>query len=180
VLPASAGLELEPEGEVWVVRYAGRELRFPDLRGLRMLARLVAEPGRAFHALELAHPDGLPGDAVIDAGDAGEVIDAEARRAYRRRAADLRETLEEAEAWNDPGRAAAANEELAALERELARAVGLGGRLRTEGAAAERARVNVRRRLKDALDRIAAQDADLGRHLAWAVRTGMTCVYEPG
>ena len=80
---------------------------------------------------------------------------------------------------NDPARAARARAEREALADELARGVGLGGRERVAGAAAERARVNVQRRLKDALDRIAAADPALGKHLARSIKTGTFCSYEP-
>jgi non-specific serine/threonine protein kinase len=80
---------------------------------------------------------------------------------------------------NDAGRAARARAEREALADELARGVGLGGRERVAGAAAERARVNVQRRLKDALERISAADATMGRHLTRSVKTGMFCSYEP-
>jgi hypothetical protein len=51
--------------------------------------------------------------------------------------------------------------------------------VRRAAAATERARVNIQRRLRDAMQRIAAQDAELGRHLDWAVRTGTFCCYDP-
>jgi hypothetical protein len=43
----------------------------------------------------------------------------------------------------------------------------------------ERARVNVQRRLKDAIRRIGEQDPGLGRYLEATVRTGTYCVYQP-
>lgn len=55
--------------------------------------------------------------------------------------------MSEAEDWNDAGRRERLAEEVAQLEREIARATGLGGRERRAGSAVERARVNVRRRL---------------------------------
>jgi hypothetical protein len=145
-----------------------------------MLARLVAEPGRELHVLDLGGGGGAgAGGPGIDTGDAGPVLDAEARTAYRDRYEDLEQEIAEAEADNDPARAEKARAEREALAEELARGVGLGGRERRAGAAAERARVNVQRRLKDALDRIAAADPELGRHLARSVRTGTFCCYEP-
>jgi hypothetical protein len=119
------------------------------------------------------------GAEVVDVGDAGEVLDAEAKRAYRTRMLELREELEEAEQWNDAVRAERARDELEALEAELSRAAGIGGRDRRVGKAAERARVNVQRRLTDALKRIAEIDAELGKHLGAAVRTGTYCSYVP-
>ncbi|HKR98726.1 MAG TPA: hypothetical protein VJU79_04350, partial [Candidatus Dormibacteraeota bacterium] len=56
----------------------------------------------------------------------------------------------------------------------------LGGRDRRTGAAAERARVNVTRALRSAVERIAEQDEALGHHLNTCVRTGAFCSYNPG
>jgi hypothetical protein len=168
-------LTMTAEGDVWVIGHAGRVLRLRASRGLAMLAQLVAEPGRELHVLDLGGGAG-PG---VDMGDAGPLLDAQARAAYRDRALDLEEEIAAAEADNDLARAEKARAERAQLADELARGVGLGGRERRAGAAAERARVNVQRRLKDAIDRIAAADADLGRHLSRSIRTGTFCRYEP-
>ena len=57
--------------------------------------------------------------------------------------------------------------------------MGLGGRERRAGAAAERARVAVQRRVRDAIRRIDEAMPEVGRHLQWAVRTGAFCAYRP-
>ena len=165
------------EGDVWVLAHGGSVVRLRASRGLAMLARLVAEPGRELHVLDLG--GGAAGSPGVDTGDAGPLLDAQARAAYRDRYRELEQAIEEAEAMNDPARAARARAEREALADELARGVGLGGRERVAGAAAERARVNVQRRLKDALDRVAAADPALGKHLARSVKTGTFCSYEP-
>ncbi|HEY7370877.1 MAG TPA: AAA family ATPase [Polyangia bacterium] len=174
----SMSMSMKAEGDVWVLSCGDRVLRLRASRGLAMLARLVAEPGRELHVLDLGGggEGGAPG---VDTGDAGPLLDAQARAAYRDRYADLEQAIDEAEADNDPARAARARAERERLADELARGVGLGGRERRAGAASERARVNVQRRLKDALDRITAADPELGRHLSRSVRTGTFCVYEP-
>jgi hypothetical protein len=92
---------------------------------------------------------------------------------------EIREELAEAEQWHDEARVERARDELEALEAELSRAAGIGGRERRAGKAAERARVNVQRRLADALKRIAEVNAELGKHLAATVRTGVYCSYLP-
>ncbi len=51
--------------------------------------------------------------------------------------------------------------------------------MRRVGGAAERARVNAQRRLADAIQRIRTSHAPLGAHLADAVRTGLSCSYDP-
>jgi hypothetical protein len=165
------------EGEIWCFECDGARFSLKDRKGLRLLAHLVDNPGREIHVLDLERGGDV--DAPRADGDAGEVIDKEARDAYRRRAAELRDELEEAEAWNDPGRCARAREELEAIEAELRSALGLGGRARKSASAAERARVNTQRRLRDAMKRIADEHAQLGRHLERTIRTGTFCSYEP-
>jgi non-specific serine/threonine protein kinase len=111
--------------------------------------------------------------------DVGPMLDVQAKAEYRARVTELQEEIEEAESFNDPERASKAREELGFLARELAGAVGLGGRDRKSGSDAERARVNVTRAIRTALKRIADHDPVLSRSLGSAIRTGTYCVYEP-
>jgi len=55
---------------------------------------------------------------------------------------------------------------------------GLGRRDRKKGSVAERARVNVQRRLKDAVRRIEEHDRALAKHLERALTTATYCRYE--
>src|SRR5207244_2095765 len=102
-----------------------------------------------------------------------------ARDSYRQRLADLREVLAEAESFGDATRAARTREEIDFLGAELGRAVGLGGRSRRAGVAAERARSAVQRRIRNALERIGEHSPPLAAHLARTLRTGNFCVYRP-
>jgi hypothetical protein len=163
------------EGDVWTLRYEGRVVRLHDRRGLHLVARLLADPGREFHALDLAAP--APGQVAVS--DAGAAIDATARDAYRRRVEELREVIDEAEAGGEAERAARAREELGFIERELAAAYGLGGTARRLDDPAERARKAVTNRIRDAMARIEAEHAALGRHLRASIRTGTFCSYQP-
>ena len=63
--------------------------------------------------------------------------------------------------------------------RELRRAVGLGGRDRPIGSGAERARINVQRRIASAINRMGEVSPPLGRYLTRSIRTGAYCVYDP-
>jgi tetratricopeptide (TPR) repeat protein len=170
----AAPLSILQEGESWLVRHGAVSVRLSDSKGLRWLAQLVREPGREFHVLDLSAPDG-----TLDAGDAGELLDPRARQQYRERVQSLGAELEEARQHNDPGRSARIEAELEFLEAELSRALGLGGRERRAGGAAERARINVQRRLRDAVRRITLQHAELGQRLERALKTGLYCSYRP-
>lgn len=177
--PATGRWVFRREGEYWSVAFEGDAFRLHDSKGLRYLAALLAAPGREIHALDLVGGEegAEPERGLI--GDAGEILDPQAKAAYRRRMEELREDLEEAEAWNDPERAARARQEMEFLARELAGAVGLGGRDRKAASAAERARVNVTRAIRSALGRIAEHSQSLGRHLDSTLRTGTFCSYVP-
>ena len=114
-----------------------------------------------------------------DAAGAGAALDARAKAAYRARVDELREELEQARDWADDERAARAQEELDFIARELARAVGLGGRDRPTASQAERARQNVGRAVHKAVRQIAAALPELGAHLERAVQHGRNVLVSP-
>jgi pimeloyl-ACP methyl ester carboxylesterase len=171
------GESFRREGEYWTLAFAGRLCRVRDAKGLHHLAHLLRRPGERVPAAELLAA--LEGPDVTPSGDAGPALDAQAKASYRRRIDGLRAELSEAEEWNDGGRAAAARHEIEVLTGQLAAAVGLGGRDRPTGSAAERARLTVTKRVKDAIDRIQRVHPALGEHLARSVRTGLVCAYLP-
>jgi tetratricopeptide (TPR) repeat protein len=185
VVPAQArpaappAFSLRRDGAGWSVQHAGRSFAIKDVRGIGMLAKLIEYPERELHVLDLASDPASAASSAIDLGDAGEVLDARAREAYKARIAELRELVEEAERLADSARAARLRYELDALTDQIASAVGLGGRERRSGSAAERARIVVQRRMREAIKKIAELDPELGRHLDWTVRTGTFCAYEP-
>jgi hypothetical protein len=176
------------EGEYWAIAYEGDAFRLKDSKGLRYLARLLAEPGQELHALDLVtgerthsrpHRAVEPGLIASRPGDAGEVIDARAKSEYRRRLIELEEELEEARSFGDEERAARAEEERDFLVAELAGAFGLGGRPRRAASPSERARVSVTRAIRTAMARIREHSNTLGEHLERTIRTGTFCSYNP-
>jgi hypothetical protein len=185
-----AGNTFRREGEYWTVAYGGSVVRLKDSKGLRHLARLLAHPGRELHVVDLEAADGSPAgsgepagagelEGRRDLGDAGAMLDATAKAAYKARLGELRAEIEEAEGCNDPARAAKARDELDFLVAELARAVGLGGRDRRAASHAERARLNATRAIRAAMANLARANPALGRHLSATIRTGRYCSYTP-
>lgn len=174
-VPARPTLSLQRESDYWCMAWAGRTLRLRDSRGVSLLARLVANPGQELHVLQLASPGG----ERADVGDAGPRLDAQAIHEYRHRLLQLRDELQEAERHGDAGGTERASGEMEFLTAELANAVGLGGRERRAGKAAERARTAVQKRLREAVRRIGSELPDLGQHLDQTIRTGIFCGYFP-
>lgn len=174
--PASSDL-LAREGDLWVLSYAGRVVRIRDSKGVRDIARLVAEVGREVAAVDLAGTPGVSARAM--GGDLGPAVDSEARESYRRRLSAIEVELDEADSRSDAGRSTELQKEKAALVAQLSAAFGLGGRVRRQGDPAERARTAVTARIRDAIRRIEAAHPELGRHLARSIRTGAFCSYDP-
>ena len=177
------------EGEYWTLVFGDEHVEIRDSRGMSYLARLLANPGRELHALDLAqrggdarstHADRIPADLRVGGvEDAAALVDQEARNAYRTRLDELRAELQQADDWNDSERAARSRSEVEFLEDELGRALGLGGRERKVASAAERARISVTRALRSAINRVASRAPALGEHLSATIRTGTYCSYAP-
>ncbi|TVZ04578.1 hypothetical protein EAS64_19700 [Trebonia kvetii] len=185
--PAPAALTLNREDDFWIIGYAGARTRLPDSLGLRYLDLLVRDPGRELAALELVQLAGATGAAgtgvraddlhEVSGADADDVLDQQARNAYRQRLNELGEELAQAEHWNDIERASRLRAEREFLVRELTAATGLGGRSRRLGSESERARINVTRAIRSAIARIRDRAPDAAAHLDQTVRTGTRCSY---
>ena len=167
-------------GEYWTLGYGNVRFSLKDIKGLGYIQRLLQHPGEEFHSLDLLSGPGGSADAELDLadkpsllgdatvsigglGDAGEMLDAKAKQEYQRRLVDLREELDDLRERGDETRAARVESEIDFLHREIARAVGLGGRDRRAGSAAERARLNVTRAIKSALQKISEHNSQVGR-----------------
>ena len=176
------------DGDTRTICFGDLTVHMRDLQGFRYIERMLAEPGREFHALDLVaveHGSLRSGhtpdrDAMPGVAGAGiPVLDDAARAAYRRRLAEVDEDIEEATRLNDIGRVELAERDREYLMAELARAAGLGGRQRVLGSDAERARTSVTRSIRYALKRMAEYHAPVAAHLEQSIRTGTYCVHTP-
>jgi hypothetical protein len=188
------------EGDYWTLAFAGKMCRVRHTLGMRYLAQLLRHPRQEFPVLALAadgtelfmsagtsarpiandHQHNESGHSLqVGLSDAGELLDAQAKAAYKRRLRELHEELDEAQAFNDLGRADRVQAEIDFLTAEITRAVGLGGRPRKTTSPVERARVNVTLAIKTALKHIRTHHPSLGHYLTRTIKTGYGCVYTP-
>ncbi len=173
--PRSSGGTFLREGDTWGLTFDERTIRVRDRKGMHYLATLLEEPRRERHVLDLASAST---SSTHDSGDAGPLLDAKAKEAYRRRLVETEQDLAEAERDGDLGRAARSRDEREILARELARAFGAGGRARPgPGSAAERARVAVTRAIRQAIVAIGEYHPALAAHLENSIKTGTFCSY---
>ncbi len=138
------------DGDTRTICFGGLTVLMHDLKGFRYVERLLADPGREFHVLDLVAIErgSLPTGRAVRQGEhsttdgaaAGlPILDDEARDAYRRRLAEVDDDIDDATRTNDLGRVELAQRDREYLIAELSRAVGLGGHPRSVGGTSERA-----------------------------------------
>ena len=182
-------------GDYWTIGLGDTRFPIKDIKGLGYIQRLLLHPNREFHALDLlgTASGGAPAaDTIVGpeealpvgitirrgmAGDAGEMLDEQAKRDYGRRLKELNELLEDQRERGNHQRADQIESEIEDISREIKRAAGLGRRDRRSGSNVERARLSVTSAIKTALEKIQENDRALGELLAEQVRTGMFCRY---
>jgi tetratricopeptide (TPR) repeat protein len=182
--PAARRATLTREDRCWVASFGDVRCRLQETKGLQYVAELVRNPGVERHALDLVdRVEGVgAGDLAVDRrslGDAGELVDAKARTAYRHRIEALRAEVDDAFAAGAEDRAEKLQAELDELVTHLAQAFGLGGRSRRASSTVERARLNVTRAIRAATARVAEALPEAGPILDLRLRTGIYCAYEP-
>jgi tetratricopeptide (TPR) repeat protein len=183
---------LEQAGNVWMVRYGSKQTPVRNMRGMGYIAELLRHPNRDVLAIDLIQvlnaevaTTFIPAQRGISRRTQGrrghfteDVIDAKARRDYKRQLDALEHELSTAEVEGDPERVLELREEIEQLERELSRSTGLRGRAR-QSSDVERARISVTRAIHLALGRIAESAPEAGATLALCIRTGTWCCYSP-
>jgi predicted ATPase len=193
--PASspAGL-FAGNADLWTVGLSGSNITIPAVKGLGYIQRLLQHPGQEFHSLDLVRVSGSvdtsaketadhaaliadPAVKIGELGDSGEMLDPRAIQEYRRRLNELKAELEEVRESDNYNRGVKIEDEIDALEREISRAVGIGGRVRRAGSEAERARLNATRAIKGAVQKIRERHAALADLLEQRIRTGTFCQY---
>ena len=189
ILPTHEQSLLVRQNDYWIIRYHDHTAYLTSMRGLGILAVLLRNPGREFHAMEmLARPMDastspaaveMYGHVVSELYVGIPVLDAQAKAECQCRLIELWQDLNEAERFHDPQRKTEAQNEMQAIADYLASAVGLGGRDRKTSSDAERARSAVTKRIKKAIQTIGDAIPSLGYHLAARIKTGYFCSYNP-
>jgi tetratricopeptide (TPR) repeat protein len=192
---APTGNSFSKAGEFWTISYEGEAFHIKDSIGLRYIAYLLRAPGKKTPATEIVlFAEGVETESVSSMshkeiaelglqpaglGDAGDVLDPQAEQAYRRRFEELEAEILEANAYHDLGRVERLGKERDFLVRELSAGVGVNGRSRKVASFAERARLNVTRAIRAAIDRIGEHSRPLAVHLGASIETGRFCSYRP-
>lgn len=165
--------------------FQGEKGEVPALKGVKQLIRLLTAPHQELSVMDFAY-DTLPppqsarvqlfNEGLLESHDTEQMIDDTARRAYQDRAHEIAGLLDADVSDNDRGQL---RSELEAIEAELNRSVGLGGRLRAHRSKEENARTLVSNNVKRALADIERELPPLRAHLRDSLHLGHVCSYTP-
>lgn len=160
------------EADLWLLVYEGQSVRMSGSKGFHDLTKLVSQPGRAIHCLELmGSPVVLEGKTLL--------FDEKAKKQYQHKILELQAELSEAEASNDLERAVVVQKQYDDLLGHLSKGLGLQGKIRQTNNGVEKARLAVTWRIRKAIQTIEKAHPALGRHLKVSVKTGTFCTYNP-
>lgn len=158
------------KGQSWELTFEGRATLVRESKGILYVAELVRAPGREVFVAELFAA--ARGVAYVPLGGSGETLDDKARRAFQRRAEDLRYQLSEAERNNDLGRRESIQSELEELADQMLAGQGLSGRPRRSQDDRDRIRKSVSMAIERAIGTIRKHAPALGEHLAKHIHRG--------
>lgn len=157
---------------VWDISFKGQNILLKDAKGLHDIQKMLANPGKEFHCMELM-------DAGVEEGSSVAMIDHKAKAEYQKKIQELQSEISEAERMNDFGRLEKLNQEYDAILDHLSRSLGLKGKSREMGSTAEKARSAITWRIRSALKKIEKVHPDLFSHLSNSINTGAFCSYKP-
>ncbi|MPZ50961.1 MAG: hypothetical protein GEU75_16955 [Dehalococcoidia bacterium] len=179
-------------GAAWQVTFDGRTAFIKHTLGMQYLSYLLAKPHIDFRATGLVAlvrgstpPEQMGSEyesqalGIDEGGDAGEVIDAAARDAYRDDYKRLTSDLKEARDSGDSERVEQLLVQVKWLVKQLSEGIRLDGKPRLAKATGDRARIGVTKAINTAAVNVAAQLPSLGEHFKAAVHTGASCCYRP-
>lgn len=164
----------------WQVWFdGGSDIILVRSKGAAYLHLLLTSQGIPVSVAKLASTVALlPEEFML--GAASEASDGESMDAYKVRANELLEEIEEARNDNDEGRVEALNVEIARLSDHIQSLRGLGGAIRRIGDERDRVRKRVGIAIRRVLKEIASSDRRLAEHLkAPTLKLGLNPCYAP-
>ncbi len=178
-------------GDRWVLSYGGTIQYLHPVKGLAVIALLLAHPERPFTASEIEARLEPPGEAMSDDaseheelrpdrwGAGGTIADRQAVKEYRQALADLDEDIEAAERDHDFERAGMLKEQKDFYLQQVRAAVSPGGRLKSFSDDLSKQKARVSRNLRRAIDAVTRKHPELGMHLDRSILRSTDFSYRP-
>lgn len=163
-------------GESYQIYFQDKPIILPNSVGLWFLRELLSHPNQSLDPIELeASRSGVKGRSSTS--PTGESFDAEARRQYAQKLAELEEEIAEATEFNDQGRLEKLQEDRQAIVDHVTKGSRKGGKARVT-TDASLARKRIRQQVQRDIKRIEQSAPELAEHLRIAFQGDAFC-YRP-
>ncbi len=159
-------------GNAWTISFKDASIILKDAKGLHDIYKLISQPNREFHCLDLM-------GSGIDERDNTSTIDHKAKTAYHKRIKELQEDIADAEALNQTEAIGPLREEYDSILEHLSQSLGLSGKTRKVGSTIEKSRSAVTWRIRNSIKKIEKSHPELAIHLSKSIKTGTYCNYSP-
>jgi hypothetical protein len=169
---------LRRRGDGWLFRFAGHELVWlKPMIGYCYICELLRFPGKRFTLSELlivVHGS----RAMLPLGDGAELLDGQARVAYKQRLSELDEEIEAMRANNDLGALEGLQAEREQVQSEIKKAW-FRKRSKRGNSDLNRVRNSVSNAIRRAYQGIQAYEPDGAQHLSSTTSLGFNVIYNP-
>ncbi len=178
-------------GDRWEVRFAGTTTYLQPVKGLAVIALLLAHPRKSFTATDIEVRMEPPREAVPGEdsdgddlwpehpGGGGEVSDLQAVKEYRETISDLNEEIAEAETNSNFELATMLKAQKQLYLQQINAALVPGGRLKTFRDGLSKQHERVSRNLRRTIEAMKQKHPDLGIHLDRSIQRGGAFSYRP-
>ncbi len=178
--PEAAQYEFRRKGQMWVLRFDGKEMFLKDGVGPQHISVLLSQPGRSIYAVDLQMLAAKQDTATAPRPTAaGEMSDAATIREVESRARELLADLDVARRDGNSILESEIEDEIDQLKNYLCQVKGIDGEARKSNNPADSIRRSVQQMIKKTIDTIGLELPDCASHLAHAIRTGFVVSYNP-
>ena len=158
--------------DLWELTFKNQTTLLKDAKGYHDISKLIAEPNKEFHCMELM-------GSSINEKSATSTIDNKAKSEYQKQIRKITLEIEDAREFNDFEKLEKLQEEYDSLVSYLSQSLGLAGKPRELGSSVEKARSAVTWRIRSAIKKIGSVHPQLAKHLSNSIGTGTFCSYKP-
>lgn len=182
---------------IWAIRFGVNTIHLEDRKGLYYIESLLQNPKKEIDATDLYRitekqtasntpysgmgEERLEEEGMVSLPELEDPLiasDKKSKKVLEKRLEKIKEEKEEAESFQNWDRVEKLEEEREKIIQYLGSNFGLRGKPRETGAA-NKARLNVKRAIERALEKIEKSLPALGSHLRSSIRTGYQCSYRP-
>ncbi len=186
------------EGDKWNITFKRNTHYYDDLKGFQYIWHLLGKPNEEIHVLRLVQsvekPKKDPNSEICDKmtdkqlEEQGlyinklrgiEYLPEEAKKKYIDQLKKLSDDLEIAKDTEDNDKEVIIKEKIIAIDEELSKSTGLGGKNREMNSESEKARINIQKLIKNVYTRMNRCDSSLNTYLKKHIYTGEKCIYNP-